>query len=98
MSVSAQVLSFPTAVGVGKLATGGRGGTVYHVTNLNDSGTGSFRDAVSVSNRIIVFDVGGYINLSTPISVKSNITVVVHTNLKVSYFWFHSCEGHNNFL
>ena len=79
MSVSAQVLSFPTAVGVGKLATGGRGGTVYHVTNLNDSGTGSFRDAVSVSNRIIVFDVGGYINLSTPISVKSNITIAGQT-------------------
>jgi hypothetical protein len=52
---------------------------VYHVTNLNDSGTGSFRDAVSASNRIIVFDVGGYINLSTAVSAKSNLTIAGQT-------------------
>src|SRR5689334_5144681 len=69
------VSAFPGAVGFGAVATGERGGTVYHVTNLNDSGTGSFRDAVSSSGRIVVFDVGGYVNLSSAVSVKSNITI-----------------------
>ena len=72
-------IAFPGALGFGAHATGGRTGTVYHVTNLNDSGTGSFRDAVSKSNRIIVFDVGGYIQLKTAVSVKSNITIAGQT-------------------
>jgi hypothetical protein len=66
-------------LGFGKNATGGRTGTVYHVTNLNDTGTGSFRDAVSQSNRIIVFDVGGYITLKTAVSAKSNLTIAGQT-------------------
>jgi hypothetical protein len=72
-------LAFPGAQGFGKKATGGRDGTVYHVTNLNDSGAGSFRDAVSAPNRIIVFDVGGYIQLKTAVSVKSNLTIAGQT-------------------
>jgi pectate lyase len=75
----AQVAAFPGAVGFGALATGGRGGTVYHVTNLNDSGAGSFRDAVSAGNRIVVFDVGGYIALLSAVSVSSNITLAGQT-------------------
>ncbi|MEN3356565.1 MAG: hypothetical protein V7637_547, partial [Mycobacteriales bacterium] len=73
------VLAFPGAVGFGSAATGGRGGSVYHVTNLNDSGAGSFRDAVSASNRVVVFDVGGYVRLSSAVSVKSNLTIAGQT-------------------
>jgi hypothetical protein len=75
----AQVLAFPGAYGFGANATGGRGGTVVHVTNLNDAGAGSFRDAVSVANRIVVFDVGGYIVLKSPVSVLGNITIAGQT-------------------
>jgi hypothetical protein len=49
-------LAFDGAVGFGAIATGGNSGTTVHVTNLLDSGSGSFRDAVSQSNRNIVFD------------------------------------------
>lgn len=79
IAAPSQTVSFPGAFGFGASATGGRGGTVYHVTNLNDSGTGSFRDAVSVSNRIVVFDVGGYIVLQSPVSVSSNLTIAGQT-------------------
>jgi len=72
-------LAFPGAQGFGKNVTGARNGTVYHVTNLNDAGAGSFRDAVSAANRFVVFDVGGYIQLVTAVSVKSNITIAGQT-------------------
>src|SRR3954452_2813059 len=74
-----QTLAFPTALGYGKNATGGRTGTVYHVTNLNDAGTGSFRDAVSASNRIVVFDVGGVIKINSQVEFANNITVAGQT-------------------
>ena len=79
--LSAQQLAFPGAEGFGAYASGGRGGTVVHVTNLNESGTGSLMDAVSQPNRIVVFDVGGVINLSPSaiISVASNVTVAGQT-------------------
>ena len=77
---SAQQPAFPGAEGFGATALGGRSGTVYHVTNLNDSGSGSFRDAVSVARRTIVFDVSGTINLGSKISItQSNITVAGQT-------------------
>ena len=67
--------AFSGALGFGAIATGGNSGTTYHVTNLDDSGTGSFRDAVSASNRNIVFDVGGYVVLKSAVSLSSDITI-----------------------
>ncbi len=75
-----QQLAFPGAQGFGQYATGGRGGTVYHVTSLADDGSaGTFRAAVSSPNRIIVFDVGGYINLGSAVSAASNLTIAGQT-------------------
>src|SRR5262245_38834167 len=71
--------AFPGALGFGANATGGRNGTVYHVTTLADSGAGSFRTGVGSPNRVIVFDVGGYISLSSAVSVRENITIAGQT-------------------
>ncbi len=71
--------AFPTAEGFGALATGGRGGEVYHVTNLGDAGPGSFRDAVAKGHRTVVFDVGGYVDLKSAVSVTSDLTIAGQT-------------------
>jgi pectate lyase len=80
VSVVFAVDAFPGAEGSGRFATGGRGGAVYEVTNLNNSGAGSIVDAVSQPNRTIVFKVSGTIDLDTVIlTPKSNITIAGQT-------------------
>ena len=78
-SAQEQLLAFPGAEGFGRYATGGRAGSVYHVTNLDDSGAGSFRDAVSQPNRIIVFDVAGIIYLQSAVTFSDNLTIAGQT-------------------
>ena len=75
----AQAPAFPGAEGHGRYVTGGRGGKIVHVTNLNDSGTGSFREAVKSSKRIIVFDVAGVIALKSDLKFADNITILGQT-------------------
>ena len=79
ISMSAQQLAFPEAQGWGRFAVGGRNGSVYHVTNLNDTGAGSLRDAVSKPNRIVVFDVAGVINISSRMVFSNNLYVAGQT-------------------
>lgn len=68
----AEVPSFPGAEGFGATTPGGRGGKVRHVTNLDDSGPGSLRAAVRAPGpRIVVFDTGGTITLSSPIEITN---------------------------
>lgn len=76
----AQTPAFPGAEGHGRYVTGGRGGKVIHVTNLNDKGTGSFRAAVSGSSKkIIVFDVAGVIPLASDLTIGANTTILGQT-------------------
>lgn len=71
-------VAFDGAEGYGRNAVGGRGGKVVYVTNLNDSGAGSFREAVTndIGPRTIVFKVAGVINLKSRLVLSSNYVTV----------------------
>src|SRR6186713_1709933 len=77
-----EVVAFPGAEGFGRLASGGRGGDVYEVTTLDDSGPGSLREGFSSAKgpRTIVFTTSGTIQLKSRLSLdKSNITIAGQT-------------------
>jgi pectate lyase len=77
---NAQQPAFPGAEGFGKYSRGGRGGIVLEVTNLDNSGTGSLRDALlsyKGQKRTIIFRVSGTIELMSPIQVKYDSCITI---------------------
>ncbi|MPS71551.1 MAG: T9SS type A sorting domain-containing protein [Chryseobacterium sp.] len=82
IGLNAQTLAFPEATGFGRYTTGARGAAnpeIYLVTNLNDSGPGSFRDAVSKEGRFVIFKVGGIISTQSQIVIPKNTTIAGQT-------------------
>ena len=74
----AKIPAFPGAEGGGKFSFGGRGGKILIVTNLNDSGPGSFREACEAGGpRTIVFNVAGIIRIVAPISIRAPYVTIV---------------------
>ncbi len=80
--LATEIVAFPGAEGFGRLATGGRGGDVYQVTTLADSGPGSLREGIHSAGgpRTIVFGLSGTIELKSRLLLdKSAITIAGQT-------------------
>jgi pectate lyase len=70
--VKAAIPSFPGAEGAGAFTPGGRGGKVFEVTNLNDSGPGSLRQAIEARGpRIVIFRISGIITLEKLLTISN---------------------------
>ncbi|MFH1761194.1 MAG: hypothetical protein ABIA63_08835 [bacterium] len=94
--------SFPGAEGFGAITTGGRGGEVKKVTNLEDTGPGSFREAVSGNEpKIVVFDVSGIIRIKSRLTIGENTTIAGQTAPEgggiTFYGWNRDPEINNGF-
>lgn len=79
---AAEAVAFPGAEGFGRFAKGGRGGDVYQVTNLDDSGPGSLREGIrsATGPRTVVFEISGTIELKSRLLLdKSLITIAGQT-------------------
>ena len=95
-----EIPAFPGAEGHGRYITGGRSGEIRHVTNLNDSGAGSLREALKGNNaKTIVFDVSGYIDLKSQLDITSNTTIAGQTapypgiTLRYYTIYFGKCDN-----
>jgi hypothetical protein len=80
-AAASKLAAFPGAEGFGMAACGGRGGRVIEVTNLEDNGPSSLREAIDANGpRIVVFRVGGYIELKSMLDInKPDITIAGQT-------------------
>ena len=103
-SRSAEVPAFPGAEGYGAVSKGGRNGRIIAVTNLNDAGRGSLRAACESSGpRIVVFRVGGIIELDSEIVIRDScITIAGQTapggGILLCMSKFKKIEGHNKLI
>ncbi len=92
----ASALAFPGAEGYGANATGGT--TSFVVTNLNDSGSGSLRDALSVGGRNITFNVSGTIELASVLAVPNNTTLNGTGRSVTIHGYYVSISNRNNII
>ena len=79
--VYSQIPAFPGAEGWGMYSVGGRGGKVIFVTNLNDNGPGSLREAIQHKGaRTLIFRISGTVELASPLTIKNDsITIAGQT-------------------
>lgn len=80
-AAQSSLTAFPGADGFAAETSGGRGGAVYHVTNLADDGPGSLREGVerAAGPCTVVFDVGGYVTLKKVLHIGSDLTIAGQT-------------------